>query len=60
MIKTLAKFTIKPIGDDYRVHIEDSDGLALDFVATFDQLDDLGEEIDRNLDRDEDNERSID
>ena len=49
MAKSLAKFTIVPNGDEYRLHIEDDGGETLELSATFDQLDLIAEAIDELL-----------
>ena len=56
MANALTKVSIKPAAGGYQLHIEDADGGRFDAIATFEQLDILSEEIDRNLDRDEEEE----
>lgn len=41
------------MGNDYLIHFVTDNGAAFDLLATFDQLDQLAEEIDRRLDADE-------
>ena len=53
MAKTLSEFTISREGDGYILHIATDDGERLDVAATYEQLDLLGEAIDRQLDQDE-------
>jgi len=60
MAKALSLFSITPSGDGYELHIEDEDGEVLELVASFEQLDLISEEIDRQLDDDEDEQRSVD
>lgn len=54
MAKALARFTISKQDGDYVLHIRDEDGGTLDLRATYDQLDLIADEIDRQLDEDED------
>jgi hypothetical protein len=49
----LTSFTIARNGEDYIVRIGTQDGANHEIVATFEQLDLLAEEIDRQLDSDE-------
>lgn len=50
MAKALAHFTITPSADGYEIRIEDDRGDALELTATYDQLDLIAEEINRQLD----------
>jgi len=50
MAKMLAHFTITPAADGFELRIEDDSGEALELLATYDQLDLIGEEINRQLD----------
>lgn len=52
--KALGQFTIVRSAEGYQLHIEDDDGETLELTATFDQLDLIAEEIERQLDEDED------
>lgn len=54
MTARLARFAIETDGTSYRLRLTLDDGTILDIGASFDQLDDLGEEIDRRLDADQD------
>jgi hypothetical protein len=56
MANALTKVSITPAADGYQLHVEDADGGSFDAIATFEQLDILSEEIDRNLDLDEEEE----
>jgi len=47
----LTQIAIEREDDTYRVTIETDDGETLEVVATFDQLDLVGEEIERVLNR---------
>ncbi|MGQ4274553.1 hypothetical protein [Terrihabitans sp. B22-R8] len=50
----LAKFTIDPAGEEFRVRIESESGREMEFIATYDQLDILADQIDEVLDAEED------
>lgn len=54
MTARLARFAIEADGDYYRLRMTLADGTILNVSASFDQLDELGEEIDRRLDADQD------
>jgi hypothetical protein len=54
MTARLARFAIETDGECYRLRLTLDDGTILDIGASFDQLDELGEEIDRRLDTDQD------
>ena len=49
----LAKFTIVKDGDEYRVHIENDAGDAMELSATQDQLELLADTLDDILDADD-------
>lgn len=49
----LAEAAIEPVGADYLIRFASQDGVSFELLATFDQLDQLAEEIDRRLDADE-------
>jgi len=49
----LARFTITPNGDHYRIGFTLQDGGTMELIASFEQLDAIAEEIDRRLDMDE-------
>lgn len=54
MARTLAQFTITPVGDgDYTLHLEDDDGETLEFAASYEQLDLIVEAIEEQLESDE-------
>jgi hypothetical protein len=54
MARTLAQFTITPDGNgDYVLNLEDDDGEALEFTASYEQLDLIVEAIEEQLDSDE-------
>jgi len=53
MAKTLSRFTIEPKGEDYLLLIEDEDGETMEISATLEQLDLLGEAIDKLLEKDD-------
>lgn len=50
----LARFAIAPDGGCYSLQLTMEDGTMIAIGVTFDQLDLLGEEIDRRLDADQD------
>lgn len=50
---TLSGFEIKRRGRDYLLHFNIDDGQTIEALVTYDQLDLMAEEIDRELDRDE-------
>ncbi|ALR20672.1 hypothetical protein [Sphingobium baderi] len=54
MTGALAHFAIERDGENYRLQLALEDGAVLNIIATFEQLDLLGEEIDRRLDADQD------
>jgi hypothetical protein len=54
MAKALGQFTIVRSAEGYQLHIEDEDGETIELTASFDQLDLIAEEIDRQLDEAED------
>ncbi|AJR25986.1 MULTISPECIES: hypothetical protein [Sphingobium] len=54
MTVRLAHFAIEADGESYRLRLTLEDGSILVVGASFDQLDRLGEEIDRRLDADQD------
>lgn len=54
MTARLARFAIDADGEYYRLRLTLDDGTIFDVGASFDQLDELGEEIDRRLDADQD------
>lgn len=54
MTGSLAHFAIERDGENYRLRLVLEDGAILNISATFEQLDLLGEEIDRRLDADQD------
>lgn len=51
--KRLTATAIAADGDDYRLSLTFAGGVTIDALVTFDQLDDLAEEIDRQLDADD-------
>ncbi len=53
MPKRLTRAIISTHGDDYLLHLEDEEGGAFDVIVSFEQLDLLGEDIDRRLDADD-------
>ena len=53
MANALTTISIMPSDDSYQIRVEDDQGGSFEVIATFEQLDLLSEEIDRNLDRDE-------
>jgi hypothetical protein len=53
MALTLSGFTISRTGDTYQITIEDEDGGAAQYEATYDQLDLIVEAIEERLDGDE-------
>lgn len=54
MLHIIKRFAIVPDGGRYRLHIETENGDAVELLASFDQLDQLAEDIDRRLDADQD------
>lgn len=50
----LTAAVIAPDGDDYRLSLTFADGATVETLVSFEQLDDLAEEIDRQLDTDDD------
>ncbi|AEG48198.1 hypothetical protein Sphch_0502 [Sphingobium chlorophenolicum L-1] len=54
MTNHLAHFAIEPDGESYNLQLTMEDGTVVAVGVTFDQLDLLGEEIDRRLDTDQD------
>jgi len=61
MARTLAQFTITPVGDgDYTLHLEDEDGETLEFTAGYEQLDLIVEAIEEQLDSDEEDVLGVD
>jgi hypothetical protein len=53
MAKALVRFTIEPSSDNYLLLIEDDDGETVELVATLEQLDLIGEAVDRLLVQDD-------
>jgi hypothetical protein len=49
----LSGFEIARRGGDYLIHFNTEDGETIELVASFEQLDLIAEEIDRQLDNDE-------
>jgi hypothetical protein len=49
----LQSSALAPNGDDYRLTLTLADGAVIDLLVTFEQLDDLAEDIDRRLDTDD-------
>jgi len=49
----LTGFEITKRDDDYLIHFNTDDGNTVEIVASYDQMDLIAEEIDRQLDRDE-------
>ena len=45
----LAKFTISPAGEHFKLHIEDGSGEILELMATRDQIDLIDEALDELL-----------
>lgn len=60
MANALTTISIMPSGDSYQIRVEDDQGGSFEVSATFEQLDLLSEEIDRNLDRDEEEKLVVD
>lgn len=54
VLHIIKRFAIVPDGGRYRLHIETENGDAVELLASFDQLDQLAEDIDRRLDADQD------
>jgi hypothetical protein len=54
MTNRLTHFAIEPDGECYSLQLTMEDGTTIAVGVTFDQLDLLGEEIDRRLDADQD------
>ncbi len=50
--KKLAKFTPKPAGNDFMLHIEDESGRTLELFATRDQIDVIADTLDELLSQD--------
>jgi hypothetical protein len=50
MARMLAHFTITPAADGFELRIEDDGGDTMELLATYDQLDLVAEEINRQLD----------
>jgi hypothetical protein len=53
MAKTVDTFLITRTADTYMLQIEDEDGETFEFDVTYDQLELIGEDIERHLDEDE-------
>jgi hypothetical protein len=53
MAEALVRFTIEPSSDNYLLLIEDDDGETVELVATLEQLDLIGEAVDRLLEQDD-------
>jgi hypothetical protein len=53
MPSRLATIAVAPDGDDYRLSLTLADGSTIETLVTFEQLDTLGEDIDRQLDADD-------
>ena len=60
MANALTALSVTSTDEGYQLRLEDDQGGVFEVTATFDQLDLLSEEIDRNLDRDEEGELSVD
>jgi hypothetical protein len=60
MANALTTLSVTSTDEGYQLRLEDDQGGVFEVTATFDQLDLLSEEIDRNLDRDEEGELSVD
>lgn len=54
MTSRLASFAIEAEAERYRLRLTLEDGAIIDIGISFDQLDELGEAIDRRLDADQD------
>lgn len=54
MTEPFTSFSIIPEGDQYLISFAMKDGTTREVRASFEQLDQLAEEIDRRLDADED------
>jgi hypothetical protein len=54
MANILKSFAIEPREGGYRLRLETEGGIDFEFLASFDQLDLLAEDIDRQLDADQD------
>ncbi|MBW8911310.1 MAG: hypothetical protein JF564_05360 [Sphingomonas sp.] len=59
MPSTLKTFTITPSEGQYLLTLEEDDGSESEFLMTYDQLDLIAEEIDRQLDSDEEKELEV-
>jgi hypothetical protein len=59
MPNTLKTFTIAPSEGQYLLTIEEDDGSESEFLVTYDQLDLIAEEIDRQLNSDEEEELEV-
>ncbi|WP_375396268.1 hypothetical protein [uncultured Sphingomonas sp.] len=53
MAKALDTLTITPAREGYLIQIDDEEGDTFEFTASFEQLDLISEEIDRQLNADE-------
>lgn len=59
MPSTLKTFTITPSDGQYLLTLEEDDGSESEFLVTYDQLDLIVEEIDRQLNSDEEKELEV-
>lgn len=53
MAKSLERFTIARAADDFLISIEDDNGDTVELVATEDQLEMIGEELERVIEEEE-------
>ena len=60
MPNSLSTISITTTAEGYALHLEDDQGTNFDVTATFEQLDLLSEEIEANLNRDEEEELTVD
>ncbi|ODP38912.1 MULTISPECIES: hypothetical protein [Sphingomonas] len=61
MAKVLSQFVITPNGTgEYILNLEDDDGEAVEFVASYEQLDLIAEALQEQLDGDEENVLAVD
>ena len=60
MSNALTGISITSEGEGYQLRLQDDQGGTYEVIATFEQLDLLSEEIDRNLNQDEEEELIVD
>jgi hypothetical protein len=56
MARTIDTFTVARSTEGYLLQLEDEDGESVEFVASYDQLEMIADEIERFLGQDEDEE----